>query len=50
VTDAEHFIHKPSILAKHFRNDTVLGIHGVLIQLFENPEGIYSAMRIVFNN
>jgi hypothetical protein len=39
VTDSQHFIRKPSILAKRIRNDTVLGVQGVLIQLFENPHG-----------
>jgi len=31
----------PSLLAKRARNDTILGVPGVLIQLFENPQGMF---------
>jgi len=31
----------PSLLAKQARNETILGVPGVLIQLFENPQGIF---------
>jgi len=41
VTHAEHFVKIPSILAKQVRNDTILGVPGVLIQLFENPQGMH---------
>ena len=39
VAKAVDFSHNPSLLSKRQRNDTILGVQGVLIQLFENPTG-----------
>jgi len=38
----------PSLLAKQARNDTILGMPGVLIQLFENPQGTYVFLVFVY--
>ena len=39
IVQAQDLIRKPSGLALRQRNDTILGVKGVLIQLFENPQG-----------
>jgi len=36
----------PSLLAKQVRNDTILGVPGVLIQLFENPQGMSDCVSL----
>ena len=41
VANADHIVKIPSLLAKQARNDTILGVPGVLIQLFENPQGTF---------
>jgi len=41
VASADHIMKIPSLLAKQARNDTILGVQGVLIQLFENPQGMF---------
>ena len=40
VAESKYFIRRPSALSKLNRNDTVLGVPGILIQLFENPQGL----------
>ena len=40
VAKAENLHKQPSPLAHRQRNDTILGVSNVLIQLFENPSGI----------
>jgi len=49
VTNAEHIVKVPSVLSKQVRNDTILGVPGVLIQLFENPQGMcdWLSMRLI---
>ncbi|XP_013390875.1 uncharacterized protein LOC106159203 [Lingula anatina] len=39
VAKASHLLHVPSPLALRQRNDTILGVKEVLIQLFQNPQG-----------
>ena len=46
MTNAEHIVKIPSVLAKQARNETILGVTGVLIQLFENPQGMFDCGRI----
>jgi len=46
VTNADDIVKIPSLLAKQVRNDTILGVPGVLIQLFENPQGMFDLWSV----
>ncbi|XP_013787821.1 protein cereblon homolog [Limulus polyphemus] len=39
ITEASHLKSIASRIALHQRNDTILGVRGVLLQLFRNPAG-----------
>ena len=43
IVDPSHITHIPSKVAHRQRNDTISGQNGTLIQLFKNPDGIWSS-------